>query len=186
MAEPASFWARRIILERDPADLDVIPDELFMDLEDAPGTQFLAATCYGQAVTECLRIGEDQYILKVNKDLRMLLLKQLKFFYKTYQVYRYSDEDDSRLILTGELHLWFAPSASGEERCRALSECIQDADRLEEPQNGMYRLAEGLTPSPVAVSLALQREGAVEQATPVIVDLPHSSEWVSQDAPTSS
>ncbi len=172
MSASLSLLTLRSTLDQEGKKVAEISEELLLDLDDGAGTQFLASTCYGEAVTECRRVGEDQYILEVRSDLRLLLYRQLREHYKVYRMFRFVDDPDSRLVFTGEVHLRFRPSTYGHERCSTIRNHVADPKGHAEPQDGFYSLVDHLRETPVAGSISLDLDPVIEKASPVIFILP--------------
>ena len=172
MSASLSLLTLRSTLDREGKKVEEIQEELLLDLEDGKGTQFLSGTCYGEAVRECRRIGEDQYVLEVRPDMRMLLHRQLREHYKVYRVFRFKGETGSRAVFTGEVLLRFRPSTFGHERCSTIKNHVAKPQRFAEPRDGFYDLADHLRETPVAASISLELDPVIERASPVICILP--------------
>ena len=171
MSEPPR-WAKRLLLGGKSHELDVVSDEIFIDLHGGPGTQFLAGTCYGQAVRHCKVIGNDYFLLKVRPDLRSLLMTQLRKVYKVFRVYRFAGEHEGRLLLTDEISLRFEPRSSVEERWGSLRGFFPGPMDDRDLRDGIFRLTGAFREDPILVANALQESPLVLEAVPLVVALP--------------
>lgn len=168
--------AKHLILDGQRHDLEDVRDEIFMDLHEGPGTQFLAGTCYGQAVLDCKVIGNDYFILKVRPDLRALLLSQLRKVYMAFRVYRLQSGQRGRVLLTNEVLLQFSRGASPEARRASLQRYFPGAGADEILEDGIYRLAGSFSEDPILVTNALQANPMITAAIPLIVAIPEEFE----------
>ena len=146
-------------------DVDEIPDELFLDLHDGAGTQLLVATCYGLAVTECVWIGDNHYILKVRPDFRSLLYSQLQEQFQVFKLHRFPGPERERLILTENLSLQFEPGASQADRRTCLELFFSELPGTLE--DGVYTLTGRHAKDPLLVWKSLELDPVVIQACPV-------------------
>lgn len=171
-----SGLAKSLILDGRRYDLEDVKDEIFIDLREGPGTQFLASTCYGQAVLDCRVVGSDYFILKVRSELRALLLTQLREVYKAFRVYRFADQWEGRVLLTDEMLLRFAPGTTHQEKESTLRRYFPNAGEEGEMEDGIYRLSGTFSEDPILVSNALLENPLIMAATPLIVALPRRLE----------
>lgn len=172
MSDISPLPIRYLIPRGDEADLEMMDDEIFMDLQDGTGTQFLAETCYGIAVLDCLRIGKDAYILKVRPDMRGMLFSQLKAWYRMCRVYRLTGRPESRLLLTDKIFVQFTTGSTPDQRRLTLGRYMPGAADLDGMEDGVYVLTGKFAEDPIFVVKALELELAVRQAAPVVVALP--------------
>ncbi len=178
MRNTFSLPGRPFIAHGERAVLQQVDDEIFIDLGDGAGTQHLAHTCYGLAVRECLRIGKDCYILKVRPDMRGLLFSQLQEKYNTHRVYRSDGAPDSRVLLTNNIFVRFAPGATLEEKRCCLGRYLPDVAQWEDLEDGVYALTGKFSEDPIILRKVLQFEVAVLRVGLVVVAIPYSLEEV--------
>ncbi|MCZ6690581.1 MAG: hypothetical protein O7H41_13365 [Planctomycetota bacterium] len=157
-------------------DLEPVRDEIFLDLQDGTGTEFLAGTCYGQAVEECLRVQDSGFILKVRRDMRALLLSQLKQKYKAFRVYRLAGQPESRLVPTGDLLVRFSSEATPSQRLLAVKECFSGLGGEEETRDGTFRLTGKFASDPIVACKAIEFNPAIRQVVPLMEAIPSPSE----------
>jgi hypothetical protein len=155
-------------------EVEELQDELFLDLHDGKGTQFLAGTCYGVAVQDCLRVGENHYILKVRPQMRALLYSQLCRHYRVFKLHRFKGDGESRMILTENLSVRFARHATEEERRQSLLLYFPDLPPESEMEDGIYTLRGKFAEDPLFVWKDLELDGTVLQASPVCLGVPTS------------
>jgi hypothetical protein len=167
-----SAFAKVIVLNGEPHSLEVVPDELFMDLHQGAGTEFLAGTCYGQAVRDCKTMGENYFILKVRPELRSLLLSQLRQGFKVFRVYRFEGDREGRILLTDEISIRFDPIATDSQRRDSLQRFFPTQNAGRELKDGIFRLTGTFLEDPILVANALQENPLVVEAVPVLVALP--------------
>ena len=168
-----------LILDGERHPIEDIRDELFIDFRAGPGTQFLASTCYGAAVTDVQVIGSDYFILKVRPALRALLMSQLRREYMTYRVYRFEGSSEGRVLLTHEIVLEFTEGASTDARRATLQRYFPSTQDEEQLDDGIYKLAGTFSEDPILVSNALQGNPMIASAAPIMVAIPADSEIAS-------
>lgn len=168
--------AKHLVLSGKHYDLEDVRDEIFLDLREGPGTQFLAQTCYGQAVIDCCVIGSDYYLLKVRPDMKGLLLSQLREVFKAFRVYRFAGSAGSRILLTDEVFIRFDPDAGLEARRTPLKRFFPGVEYEDDLEDGIYRLAGTFSEDPILVSNALQSSPVVLEVIPIVVAVPRPAE----------
>ena len=174
--------SKPFVLEGELQDLEPVRDEIYLDLQDGTGTEFLAGTCYGQAVEECLRVQDSGFILKVRRDMRALLLSQLMEKYKAYRVYRLAAQPETRLVPTGDLLVRFSSGASWSQRLLAVQECFFGLEDEEETRDGTFRLTGKFASDPIVACMAIEFNPAIRRVVPLMVAIPSpTEEGVSED-----
>lgn len=167
-----SDWAKTIVLQGETFDIELVQNELFLDMENGPGTQALAGTAYGAAVRDCKVIGKDYFLLQVRPEMRGILWRQLKEFYKCFRVFRFSGEPESRLLLTDEISIRFEPTSTLIERIAYLEKFFPGEREAEDVTDGIYRLTGTFLDDPILVANALQESPLILSAVPIIVAYP--------------
>lgn len=162
----------------DQADLVAVEDEIFLDLRDGTGTQFLAGTCYGMAVRDCLRIGRDAYVLKLRPDMRGLLLSELQAHYRSDRVWRLGGEPKGRVLLTDKVFVRFTSGSGQDQRRAALHAFLPDLEAGIAIEDGVYLLTGKFSMDPIFVAKALELDSAVVRSSPVVMTLPSPPEEV--------
>ena len=160
------------ILGPDDTGVEEVSDELFLDMSSGESTRFLARTCYGRAVKECLTIENDFYLLRVRPDQRVKLFLELCKRCRVSFVYRFSTTPNRRFILTDELFVDFKAGTPEELMRTCLREYFQDVQDGQSVKRGIYRLNPLHSKEPIFVWKVLPLEQAIEEAYPVVVDLP--------------
>lgn len=160
------------ILRGEQHDLEQVPDEIFLDMQEAVDTQFLSVVCYEQAVLDCISMGDSCFLLRLRPDMRGLFISQLKSDCRVYRVYRYQSKPDIRVILTGELSVKFASGASLEDRRSSLQKCCKGITDNHEAKDGSYKLRLARCEDPLSSSRVLGLEGVVKEASPKVYVLP--------------
>ena len=160
------------ILGPDDTDVEEVPDELFMDMSDGRGTRFLARTCYGRAVKECLMIEDDFFLLRVRPDQRVKLFLELSESYRVSFVYRFSTRPSRRFILTDEMFVAFKAEISEERKRICVREYFRDVQDGQSLRGGIFKLSPLHLQEPIFAWKVLPLEQAIEEAFPVVVDLP--------------
>lgn len=172
MSEPSFAGFKPFVLDGSYPNLEPVRDEIFLDLGDGTGTEFLASTCYGQAVEECLRVGGDRFVLKVRPDMRALLFSQLRENYVASRVYHFAGQPESRLVPTGDLFVRFSSGANREQKLLAVRECFSDLEEEEDLRDGAYRLVGNFSTDPIVASKAIDFNPAIRQVAPVMMAIP--------------
>jgi hypothetical protein len=155
-------------------EVEELQDELFLDLHDGTGTQLLAGTCYGVAVKDCHRVGENHYILLVRPEMRALLYSQLCRSYQIFKLHRFRGDRESRMILTENIHVRFVRDATAKERREALEVYFTDLPGDGDLEDGIFTLGGKFAEDPLFVWKDLELDGAVLQASPVCLPVPTS------------
>ncbi|MCZ6690455.1 MAG: hypothetical protein O7H41_12710 [Planctomycetota bacterium] len=168
MTAPTEKWLKPTVSDGGFRDLTQFEDELFLDLSDGQGTQFLASTCYGIAVAESLSVSNNCYILKVRSDMRGLLLAQLRKNYQVARVYAMRNEPSRRYLLTSMVHIRFAPDVVKEDKLACARKYFKDLLEEEELVDGIYQLAENFSLDPTSAGGALDLDSTVLRAAPVL------------------
>lgn len=176
MSHRSFLESNRWVLGPDEVELEEVPDELFMDIHDGTGTHFLARTCYGNAVVECQVIEDDYFLLKVRPELRHALFSELREAFHTSYVYRFVREPSRRILFTDLVFVQFRPLVSDDRRRICLREYFPDVEEGEGVREGIHRMDGEHSKEPILAWKALQLEGPIEEAFPVVVDLPEARE----------
>jgi hypothetical protein len=172
MTENVFMRTRQIIPEGEDRDLEQVPDELFLDLQGRRETQFLAVSCYSQAVQECVVMGGSCFLVRVRPEMRGLLFSQLRDEYRVYRLYRFQSRPETRLLLTEEVLIRFEPEALADDRRTCLLRYCSDAPPDGEVPDGNYHLTPDLAAEPLSTLRNLDAEAEVSKATPLVVSIP--------------
>ena len=175
MPRPSFFETNAWILGPDDTDVEEVPDELFMDMSDGRGTRFLARTCYGRAVRECLTIEDDFFLLRVRPDQRVRLFLELSETYRVSFVYRFSTSPSRRFLLTDKLFIEFKARTTEERKRTCLREYFRNVRNGQNIRRGIYRLSPFYSMEPIFAWKVLSLEQPIAEAFPVVVDLPETS-----------
>ena len=172
MPRPSFTETNRWILGPEDTAVEEIPDELFMDMSGGKSTRFLARTRYGRAVRECLPIEDDLFLLRVWPDQRVKLFLELSETYKVSFVYRFSTSPSRRFLLTDKLFIEFEAGTAEERKRVCLREYFRDVEEGRSATRGIYRLSLLYSMEPIFAWKILPMEQPIEEAFPVVVDLP--------------
>ncbi len=172
-----------IVLQRGREDLKEVMDEILLDFQAPEASDSLASTSYSVAVRECSQMAEGgPYLLKVNPDLRTLLMSQFTRMCSALRIYRFSDQPKTRMVLTGKMHVRIASYCPAEERQSILTNYFSQDESEESLGQGLYTLNEEHAKNPLRAWKALEQETLVVNASPILLVLSiPESEWTKVD-----
>ena len=172
-----------IVLQNGCEDLQEVTDELLLDIRAPEATVVLARTSYSVAVRECAQMGEGgPYVLKVNPDLRTLLISQMTGTCSALRIYQFKDQPETRMVLTGKMQVRIASYCPAEERQSIMTNYFSHDESEESLGQGMYHLNEKHAKNPLRAWKALEQETLVVKASPILLVLSiPESEWTKVD-----
>ena len=143
-----------------------------MVLQEGVDTSFLARTCYGQAVLDCLTIDGECFLLKVWPGWRRKLCRELNRGFRSAYVYRFAGDYSRRFLLTDMVFVRFKRRACERIRKFCCQVYFRDVDESSKAREGIHRwnYVHRLEPRPAWELLKLERP--IKEAFPVVVDIP--------------